>query len=175
MKQMRWMAALMAATMVALLSASALAQDAGGQQIAVVDLQRALLTVEDGQSARTELEADMQRRQAEFEDAQASLEEDAAAFEASMSMLTQEAAMERYQELQQRAMELERQYATHQQELARAEAAATANIADRMIEIVEQIASDEGYDLVIDASSVVYMADAIDVTDELVRRYDEQY
>lgn len=175
MKQMRWMVALAAMTMVALLSTSAMAQDGGAQRVAVVDLQRALLTVEDGQNARSELEADMQRRQAEFEDAQASLEEDAAAFEASMNMLTQEAAMERYQELQQRAMALEQQYATHQQELARAEAQATQGIAERMIGIAEQIATDQGYDLVIDASAVVYVGPGIDVTDELVRRYDEQY
>lgn len=158
---------------VVLLPVAASAQEA--QRIAIVDLQRALNEVEEGANARAQLEADLTRRQSEFEAAQADLERQATEFRAAMTMMTQEAAMQRYQELEQRAMELEQQYQQHQVELAQAEAAATDRIAERMVTIVGEIATAQGYTLVVDRSSVVFATSANDLTSELIRIYDERH
>ncbi len=169
-------AAVVAALCAPLAAATASAQDtAAAQRIGVVDLQRALNTVEEGVAARARLESDMARRQQEFETAQATLEQQAAEFQAAMTMMTQEAAMQRYQELQAQALQLEEQYQQHQVELATAEAEATDAIAERMVVIVSEIATAQGYTAVIDRSSVVFAVDAIDVTDDLIRIYDERH
>lgn len=159
----------------AILVLPALASSQEVQRIGVVDLQRALNTVEDGVTARTRLEADLTRRQQDFETAQTGLEREAAEFEAAMTMMTQEAAMQRYQELQQRAMTLEQQYQQHQVELAQSEAEATDQIAERMVAIVNEIATSQGYTMVLDRTSVVFATSANDVTDELIRLYDQRH
>lgn len=155
----------------ALAPTAAMAQDPA-PRIALVNLQGALNRVEEGQAARTRLERDLERRRQEFETAQATLQREAQEFEAAVPMLTQEAAMERYQGLQQRAAQLQQQYEGHQRDLARAEAEATEQIAERMFVIVQAIATERGYTMVLDRSTVVYAASGDDLTDELVRRYD---
>lgn len=152
----------------------AVAQDAPAQRVAVVDLQRALNTVSEGQSARARLEADLEARAAEFQAAEESLRTEVQEFQAAAPMLEQDAAMQTYQELQERALALQTQYEQHQMSIAEAEAEATAGIAERMIVIVEEIATAQGYTMVIDRGSVVF-ASGDDLTDDLIRLYDERH
>lgn len=159
-----------------LVSASALAQDAApaALSVGVVDLQRALNEVDDAIEARNSLQADFNRRQAELDAAQEELATYAQELEASIAALTQEAAMERYAEYQQRVAQLEQQYAAHQQELAQAEAEATEGIVQRMIALAGTIAQERGYTLVLEKSTIVYAIDAYDFTDELISRFNAQ-
>jgi len=152
---------------------AASAQD--GVRIGLVDLQRSLNTVNEGQAARERLESDMQRRQREFETEQAALESEAEEFEAALAMLTQEAAMQRYAELQERALTLQERFSNYQRELMIAEAEATEAIAEKMFTIVSEIAQEQGYTLVLDRSTVVYAAEGDDLTDELIRRYNARH
>ena len=171
----KWM--MMVVAFVAALAAAPMvsAQDApAAQRVGVVDLQRALNTVEEGQSARARLEADLEERAAEFQAAEAALRTEVAEFQAAAPMLEQDAAMQTYQELQERALALQTQYEEHQMSIAEAEAEATADIAEGMIEIVEEIAQEQGYTMVLDRGSVVF-AGGDDLTDELIRRYDERH
>jgi outer membrane protein len=141
-------------------------------RIGVVDLQRALNTVREGRDARQRLERDLERRRREFEESQTALQAEVQEFEAAASMLTQEAAMQRYQSLQQRAMELQQSYEGHQRELSRSEAEATERIAERMFAIVRTLAQEQNYSLVLDRSTIVFIQEGTDLTDELIRRYD---
>lgn len=153
-------------------AATVWAQPAEQVRVAVVDLQRALNTVREGRDARQRLERDLERRRREFEEAQTSLQTEVQEFEAAAAMLTQEAAMQRYQALQQRAMQLQQSFEGHQRELARSEAEATERIAERMFTIVRTLATERGFTLVVDRSTIVYIQDGTDLTDELIRRYD---
>ena len=143
--------------------------------VGTVDLQRALNSVEDGQQARTTLEAEFERRQEDLATQQRELETFATELQASMSMLTEEAARERYAEYEQRAMALQGAVQQMQADLATAEAEATSGIFDRMVTIVQEIATERGYTLVLEKSTVIYNVDGMEFTDELIRRYDERF
>jgi Skp family chaperone for outer membrane proteins len=76
------------------------------------------------------------------------------------------------QEYQQRMMTLQAAFASHQNELAEAEAAATERIFMRMLEIVQAYARENSCALVLEKSSVLYAADTqMEFTDALVERY----
>jgi outer membrane protein len=153
------------------LSSPAFAQNAGGQTC-IVDLQRALNEVNEGQTARRTLEAEFERRQNELNAQQTELEQWLEELEASLPMLTEEARAQRMQEYQQRMMTLQSAFASHQNELAEAEAAATERIFMRMLEIVQAYARENGCALVLEKSSVLYAADTqMEFTDALVERY----
>lgn len=143
--------------------------------IGMVDLQRALNEVDEGQAARTRLEAEFARRQEELATQQAELETYGRELEASMSMLTEEAARERYVEYQERAMALQQGMEQMQMDLAQAEAEATGEIFERMVAIVGEIAAERGYTVVVEKSTIVFAADGLEFTDELIRRYNERY
>jgi len=171
----KWMMMTVALAATLVCGTTAFAQDAPtAQRIGVVDLQRALNTVEEGVSARTRLEADLEARAAEFQAAEEALRTEVAEFQAAAPMLEQDAAMQTYQDLQERAMALQAQYEEHQMSIAEAEAEATADIAERMIVVVDEIAEEQGYTMVLDRGSVVF-ASGDDLTDELIRRYNERH
>lgn len=166
----RWMMAL--AATVALTAVAAPAHAQAEQKICIVDLQRALNEVEEGQSARATLEAEFERRQTELDAQQTELEEWLAELEATLPMMTEQARAERMQEYQTRMISLQEAFASHQTELATAEAAATERIFLRMLEIVQTYARENSCTLVLEKSSVLYAADTgMEFTDELISRY----
>jgi len=165
-----------AAALLAAPTAVAFAQSSTAPvSIGMVDLQRALNEVEEGQAARTRLEAEFARRQEALATQQAELETYGRELEASMSMLTEEAARERYVEYQERAMALQQGMEQMQMELSQAEAEATGEIFERMVVIVGEIAAERGYTVVVEKSTIVFAADGLEFTDELIRRYNERY
>lgn len=62
-----------------------------------------------------------------------------------------------------------------QMDLAQAEAEATGEIFERMVAIVGEIAAERGYTVVVEKSTIVFAADGLEFTDELIRRYNERY
>jgi outer membrane protein len=157
------------------LAAAQDAAPAAALNIGMVDLQRALNTVEEGQAARARLEEEFERRRQELETQRTEIEAFAAELEASMAMLTQEAAMERYQEYQNRVLALQEALAANEQAMAEAEANATGDIFDRMMEIVSEIAAERQFTLVVEKSTIVFAAPGLEFTDELITRYNSRY
>lgn len=144
-------------------------------RLAIVDMARALNDVEDGQAARRRLERDMERRQEEINDRQEALQEFMEELEAGFEMLTEEARQERLQQYQAQVQELQQLYAQHQQELARAEAEATREILERVAVIVEEIAEEEDYTMVLERSAVLYSVTGTDITDRVVTEYNSRH
>ncbi len=144
-------------------------------RICYVDLQTALNDVEEGASARTQLEADFARRQTELDTAQQELETWMEELEASLPVLTPEARAQRMQEYQERVMALQQEYQEHQRELAQAEATATGQIFERMVGIVQEYAEENGCTLVLDKSTILYAPPGADFTATLVESYNERY
>lgn len=166
----RWITALVATMALLMTAAPAQAQDT--MSVCIVDLQRALNEVNEGQSARQTLEAEFERRQTELNSQQTELEEWLQELEASLPMLTEDARAQRMQEYQQRMMSLQEAFAAHQTELAEAEAAATERIFLRMLDIVQAYARENSCSLVLEKSSVLYAADTgMEFTDALIERY----
>lgn len=144
-------------------------------KIGVVDVARVINETAEGKAAKSRLEREMTRRQNELDRKQREFETFAADLESSFDMLTDEAKQQRAIEYQTKATELQQLYATHQQELAQAEAAATQRIVERVIAIVDDIAKRGSYTLVFDSAAVVYKATNTDITSEVIRAYDEKH
>jgi outer membrane protein len=99
----------------------------------------------------------------------------AAELEASMPMLTQEAAMERYEEYQERVLALQQALAENETAMAEAEANATGEIFERMIGLVAEIAEERGFTVVVEKSTIVFAATGLEFTDDLVTLYNQRY
>lgn len=143
-----------------------------GQTVAFVDLQKALNNCTEGKEAKKRLEADFERRQKELEKKKADLETFAKDLESSAAMLTPERKQAKMNEYQERYKALSEEFDRHQRELARAEQTATADIMKRLVELASRIAQEKGYAMVVEKSAVVFAAPALEMTDELIRRFD---
>jgi outer membrane protein len=153
-------------------AAAAPAASNTNRTVAFVDLQKALNNCTEGKEAKKRLEADFDRRQKELEKAKADLEVFAKDLESSAAMLTPERKQAKMTEYQDRYKALSEGFERHQRELARAEQTATADIMKRLVELSTRIAQEKGFGMVDEKSAVVFAAPGLELTEELIRRFD---
>jgi outer membrane protein len=157
---------------------SALSSPAFAQQspkIGYVDLQRALSQVEDGKAAKKRLKKDFEAKQKKLTEKQNQVKELKQSLEAGAAMMTDQAKRQKAIQLQREMAELQQLYLEMQRDLAKKEGQATQKIFKKMEKILTQIAKEKGYDLILEKteSSVLYAEDSMDLTDELIKRYDK--
>ena len=146
---------------------------AQGLKIGYVDLQRALNEVDEGKKAKKRLKKDFEKKQAALNKQQEKLKEMQKELETGGMMLSEEAKRQKAMEFQKGMYELQQTYMKLQGELAQDEAKATKKIFDKMGVIIEEIAKEKGVDLVLERteSAVLYAKDDMDMTGELIKRY----
>lgn len=144
-------------------------------KIGYVDLQRALTSVAEGKAAKDKLKKDFDAKQKKLTDKQENLKKLKDSLEAGASMMTDQAKQEKFQEYQREMAELQQLYMEMQRELAEKETQATQTIFKKMEGILSQIAKEKKYDLILEKteSSVLFAKDGMDLTDELIKRYDK--
>lgn len=142
-------------------------------KIAYVDLQRALLEVEDGKKAKAQLKKEFDQKQKELDKKQADVKKMKDDLEAGAMMMTDETRQQKAMELQKQMYELQQLYLTLQGDLSQKEAEATKKIFDRMGKIIEQIGKEKKYELILERteSSVLWALPEMDITSELIKRY----
>ncbi|MCA9638386.1 MAG: OmpH family outer membrane protein, partial [Myxococcales bacterium] len=74
-------------------------------------------------------------------------------------------------------MEMQNIYMTMQQELAEQEGQILEDMYKKCQGLIDKMASEMEVDLVLvrDATTVLYTDDALDITNDLIKRYDEKY
>lgn len=151
------------------------AQD--GPSIAYVDLQRAIREVEDGQEAIAELEEQLEERQTTLDDRAEALRQLTDDLEAELVMLDDDAREARMLEYQEEVLAYQEQYLENQRELMVIEQEATREILERMLTLVAEIGEERGYSMVFEKtrSSLVWADNTLDITDDLIERYEERY
>ena len=157
-------------TSLLLLPSSAWAQQL---KVGYVNLQQAISEVEDGKKAKAKLKKDFEKKQADLDKLQGELKKMKEEFEGQSMMLSDDAKRKKAAEFQQKMMALQQTYVKLQSELGEAEAKATKVIFDKMGKIIEQIAKDQKYDLILERteSAVLYARQDMDLTQELIKRY----
>tara|TARA_B100001750_G_scaffold116423_2_gene92263 strand:- start:182 stop:745 length:564 start_codon:yes stop_codon:yes gene_type:complete len=164
-------------TLVAALLLSTVAPKVYAQtKIAVVDLQRALMETEDGRRAKARLERLFKRRQKSLDAAQEELRDMKEDIERQKNVLSREALAERLESYQKKFVELQQSYVEYQQELAAKEAELTQGILQKMQEIMRRIGQQEGYEIILEAneSGVIWVPSNLDLTDQLIQRYNAE-
>lgn len=149
------------------------AGSAFAQNIVYVDLQRALLEVEDGKKAKAKLKKEFDQKQKELDSKQNAVKKMKDELESGAMMMTEETKRAKAMELQKEMYELQQLYLALQGDLSQKEAAETKKIFDRMGKLLEALGKEKGYDFILEKteSSVLYAKPGSDVTDELIKRY----
>jgi outer membrane protein len=158
--------------------ATALANTAFAEvKLAYVDMQRALVEVEEGRSAKAKLQSEVERRKKEFDAEQAKLRDDKAVLDKQGAMMSEEVRNQKFTELQKRLFELTQKAEKMQVELADKERTELKKIFEKMDPIIAAIAQREGFTMVLERSDsgLVYAPANLDVTNELVRSYNDKF
>ncbi len=142
-------------------------------KLAYVDLQRALLEVEDGKKAKAKLEKLKNDRQKKLDAEQESVKKLQQDFETQKSFMTDEVRAQKTAEFQEKFQQLQMTYANLQKELVTEEAKVTREIFNRMGKILETMGKTNGYTMILEKteSSILWAEQSLDLTNELIRRY----
>jgi outer membrane protein len=167
-----------ALTVVSALAIAFFAAPAAAQadaKLAYVDLQRALNEVDEGKAAKASLKREFDQKQKLLDEKKTEFDRLRADLEKQSMVMSEDARKQRQGDLERKGMELQGFFVQLQKELSEREREATRGIFDKMHGIVREIAEQEGVAMVVQAEALVYGAPALDVTNELVRKYNARY
>ncbi len=150
------------------------ASPALAEKFAVVDVQRAVTETEDGMRAKATLKKLFEQRQTELSKAEQGLGQQKQALEKDRATLTRDQYAQRLEALQREAMKLQQQMMVYQQELAKKQGELLEKIHRGIMAIIRRIATQDGYDLVVDRNAVPYARTDLDITDRVITQYNKQ-
>ena len=158
---------------VLLLASKPLAAYAEDVKLGYVDLQRALNETDDGRKAKESLKKVFDQKQKELDEQQQALKKDIEDLDKKRTLLPADKVRDKEAELQGRMQKVQQTYMRHQQDLQAKEQEATAKIFERMNRIINKIAVAENFTMILDKtqSAVVYAKPHLDLTNDLIRRY----
>jgi len=156
-------------TLLAILAISPAALAQSTPKLGIVDFQRALNEVSEGKKAKANLETrmetikqDVEKRRRELEVMQEGLDD---------MMLSDAAKAEKQTEYQTKAYEFQSMVVTSQQEMTLLEQELTSGILEKLYKVAQGIAAEGGYNLIVEATAVVYVNGTTDITPQVIARY----
>ncbi len=154
----------------ALVSTLGLAAWAEGK-FAVVDLQRAMMETEDGLRMQANLKKLFDSKQQTLESKQAKLDRERADIEKQESVISQDALRKRAEAWQREVAALQQMSVTYNQEMQAKQNEMTKPIYEKTSQIIRRLATNEGFDLVVDRMAVAYVRSDLDLTDRVITMY----
>ena len=160
---------------VAALLLTARSATAQNLKIGYVDVQRAVQEVEEGKAARTRLKNELDARRGALEKKRGDVEKMKADYDKQASVLSDDAKKKKQEELQKAFVELQNSAGEMQEELTGKEQEAMGSISKRLLQVVAEVSEKESFSFVLDKAALLYAPAASDVTNEVVRRYNERF
>jgi len=151
---------------------------AAGLNIGIVDVKRAFSQTKDGKAAIEKLEKEFGPRQTQLQTMETELkkwgEERAATIKMMGPEAQQQAKMKAQAELNQRLQELQMLAQKYQSDITAREEALTKDVYTKLERELIRIAKEEKLDVILRAGTpaVIWSAPSLDITDQLIRRYE---
>ncbi len=158
-------------------SAVAFAQKKDEVVIGYVNLQRAILEVEEGKRAKAQLKVTFEKKQAELQKREAELMKLKEALEREASAASDAANRQKVIEFQNKMMELQKVFMEEQKGLAELEQGALSGITTKMRGVIDEIGKAGGYTLILEVqdSRLLYAKTHLDLTNEVIRKYNQKF
>lgn len=157
-------------------TAKAIAQNGLPLRIGYVDLHRALNDSEAGGQAKDEFKVEMQRMEASLQKRKQEVEKLRGELEKKGLLLSENEREGLARDYRQNMRDFERLYKDSQQELKIKDQSLTSRLLEELRWIIYEIGEKEGYTLILEGNNtvVLYGAKVIDLTDEIIRTYNQK-
>ena len=164
------------ALVTAVLLLGGIARAAEPVKIGVVDLQRCLNESRMGRKYKAEFTAEADRRKAELEKEEATLKALREEIEKQGLVLSETARVEKEREYKERLAAFKKRFQESQQALQRKDQELTRRILKDLQGVIRKLGATEGYTLILERQEggVLFAPETVDITDEVIRRYDAQ-
>lgn len=140
-------------------------------KVAVVDVQRAVASTEDGLRAQATLKKLFDSRQQELNKKQQDLQRQREDIDKQAKVLSKDAIQKRIDDWQKQMMELQAVFIEYNKELEKKQKELTDPVFEKVMGIIKRIATSENIDLVVDKATVAYVRGDLDLTDRCIQMY----
>jgi len=162
------LASAVAALLICLWTGTVLAE----AKIAVIDLEKAVFESEAGKASRDKLAKRADKMQGDLQKKKDDLEKLEADIKKQESVLSADALRDKKRELDRGQRDLTQQARDYQEELTEAQNTAFTPILKEVRAIIEKMAAEKGYSVVMQAGpGVVYSAPGLDITEDVIKAY----
>lgn len=152
---------------------------AAAQKIGVINIQSAIAGTAEGKQAAAELQSQFAPRTTELTNLQKQIEDIRTRLQTGQTTLSDDEKARLQREGDQLTRSLQRKQQDDQDDSNEATQEVVQRIGRKMMDILDKYAKDGGYSVILDTSSqqtpVLYNASQIDVTQEIIRLYDQSY
>lgn len=149
------------------------------QKIGVINIQAAIAGTAEGKQAAAELQSQFAPRSTELTNLQKQIEDIRTRLQTGQTTLSDDEKARLQREGDQLTRSLQRKQQDDQDDSNEATQEVVQRIGRKMMDILDKYAKDGGYSVILDTSSqqtpVLYNASQIDVTQEIIRLYDQSY
>lgn len=144
-------------------------------KVGYVDMQKAIQSSSAGKKAKTELEAEFNKKKKELEKKEADLKKMGEDLEKKKAVLSEEVFQKKQVEFQEEMLKYRDIVGKSQVEIQKKERDLTAPILDKMRRVIEKVAKEKGYGLVLENSQMVLYATAdADLTQAVIAAYEKE-
>ena len=154
---------------------SAFAADAA--KIGVVSFEKILKESSAGKMMQKDLKAKLNELQAKLQAEEKKVKDMSVALEREALVLSAEKKLERQRELRDKADDLKKMNADYTQEMKMLQNKRVNQIQKDIFDLANKLGKEKGYTLIIEKkiAGVIYVADKVELTDELIKEYNSIY
>ncbi len=155
--------------------------DAGsaGMKVGVINVQVAITSTSEGKQAAAELQSQFAPRQSELDGLRRQIEDIQTRLRTGSSTLSDDEKARLSREAEQMTRTFQRKQQDSQDDFNEAQREVVDRIGRKMIDVLDKYSKEKGYGVIFDTSAqntpVVYAANQIDVTQEIIRLFDQNY
>lgn len=139
--------------------------------IGVVDVQYAVMQTEDGIRAQATLKKLFDKRQQELDAKQKSLQKQREDIERQTRVLSREALGRRMESWQKQMLDLQTVFVEYNKELQKKQGELTAPIIKKMGAMIERLAKNDAFEVILDKQAAPYARQDLDLTDRVIQMY----
>jgi len=145
-------------------------------RIAYIDVQRVLARSSSGVAAREQLEREKTAMQREMDGKRVELEKLRDELEKKGPLMAADARREKQEQYERKRRDAARQMDDFQKELEKKEQMLLQRVLQELSGVIDKVGKERGYYLIVEkrGASVLYASPDADLTDEIIRAYDQQ-
>ncbi len=143
-----------------------------GIRVGVVDVQQVLNQSQKGIAMKQKLDQERVARQRELDVRQQEVMKLQAEFEKQAPLLSEQAKRERSEALQRKVRDIRRIAEDANRDFDKRVREAEVDITREIMAVVLEYGKDQGFTVVLERSTLVYAAPSVDITAEVIKRYD---
>lgn len=146
-------------------------------KIGYVDLGKALNDSKRGKDAKAELEALVKQKQSQIDDLEKKINTQRAEFEKQAPALSEKAKQEKQAEIEKAIQDYQKLVQDAQAEVEKKRRELTTGILKELKDIIDEIGKKEGYTIILESSEglILYSKEGLDLTDRVIKVYDERH